>query len=164
MASTYFSRYASYIFVVVIGLSYSVCSFAETENRTLNTRTLNNGNLVLEDIPDIPASIVDDLNRFQNVRSAPVQSWTLDGSSLYVSTRFGDVAQLHRVDKPGGARAQLTFFKEPLGAISRQPKGDLLSYTMDAGGSENAQVFVFDPANGESTMLSDGESRNGQVS
>lgn len=164
MAPTYFSRFVSFIFVVVIGLSYSVCSAAETDIRKLNTRTLNNGNLVLEDIPDIPASIVDDLNRFQNVRSAPVQSWTLDGNSLYVSTRFGDVAQLHRVDKPGGARAQLTFFKEPLGSIVRQPMGDLLSYTMDAGGSENAQVFVFDPAKGESTMLSDGESRNGQVS
>jgi len=159
MASSYFLRIASYLSLVVVSLSYSAWSFAETD-----ARTLNNGNLVLEDIPDIPASIVEDLERFQNVRSAPVQGWTLDGNSLYVSTRFGDVAQLHRVDKPGGARAQLTFFKEPLGSIVRQPKGDLIGYTMDAGGSENAQVFIFDPANGESRMLSDGESRNSQLS
>ena len=34
------------------------------------TRTENNGNLILEDIPLIPQSIKDDLSKFQNVRSA----------------------------------------------------------------------------------------------
>ncbi|MEM7360065.1 MAG: alpha/beta fold hydrolase [Pseudomonadota bacterium] len=132
-------------------------------NADIDVREMNNGQLVLEDIPEIPDSIVIDLNRFQNVRSAPVRGWTRDGKSVYVSTRFGDVSQLHRVDQPGGSRAQLTFFKEPIGSIARQPKGDLVGFTMDAGGSENAQVFTLDPASGESTMLSDGESRNGQL-
>ena len=128
-----------------------------------NQRTLNSGKLVLQDIPDIPESIANDLSQFQNVRSAPVRDWTRNGKSLYITTRFDDVSQLHRVDDAGGARTQLTFFEEPLGSISRQPSGDLLGFTMDTGGAENSQVFTLDPSNGESTMLSDGESRNRSI-
>lgn len=127
-------------------------------------RTANNGNLVMQDVPEIPQRIVDDLNRYQNVRSAPFRDFSQDGESIFVSTRFGDVDQLHKVDQPGGARKQLTFFKEPIGSISRQPDGDKIAFTMDAGGSEYAQVFVLDPKTGESKMLSDGESRNGAIS
>ena len=39
----------------------------------------NNGNLVMEDVPEIPASVVRDLNRYQNVRSAGFSDWTEDG-------------------------------------------------------------------------------------
>lgn len=141
-------------------LLFSVNSAVKAE---IDVRTMNNGNLILESIPEISGSIVNDLARFQNVRSAPVRDWTQDGKGLYISTRFGDVSQLHRVNKAGGVRSQLTFFDEPLGAISRQPEGDLVAFTMDAGGSENAQIFVLNPATGESEMISDGESRNGQV-
>ena len=34
--------------------------------QAVDTRTLNNGNLVLEDIPQIPQSLVDDLNRYSD--------------------------------------------------------------------------------------------------
>ena len=124
-------------------------------------RTLNDGNLVLEDIPEIPADIVDDLHRFQNVRSADLLDWDADGDSLYVSTRFADVSQVHRVDMPGGARHQLTFFEEPVGSVLRQPGSELLTFTRDAGGSEFAQIFTLDPASGRVRLLTDGESRNG---
>ncbi|GAB3018660.1 S9 family peptidase [Bowmanella dokdonensis] len=129
----------------------------------VETRTANNGNLVMEDIPQIPDTIVQDLNRYQNVRSAPFQSFSQSGDSLYITTRFGDVAQLHRVDKPAGARHQLTFFDEPIGSVQRRPGNDHIAFTMDAGGSENAQIFLFDPKDGSSRLLSDGESRNGAV-
>ena len=128
------------------------------------TRTeANNGNLVMEDVPPIPASIVDDLVRYQNVRSANFEGWKEDGSGVFIRTRFADVDQLHRVDAPGGARRQLTYFGEPVGSVASQPKGDKILFTRDAGGSEFAQIFVLDPATGGATMLTDGESRNGAV-
>ncbi|WP_405231260.1 S9 family peptidase [Lentisalinibacter salinarum] len=126
-------------------------------------RALNDGNLILEDIPAIPQTIVDDLNRYQNVRSAGFLDWTADGESLYVSTRFGEVEQIHRVDMPGGARHQLTFFEEPVSQVSRQPEGSHLVFAMDAGGNEFSQLFVFDPVLSRSRMITDGESRNGAV-
>ena len=124
----------------------------------------NNGNLIMEDIPAIPLAIVADLNRYQNVRSAGFQDWTEDGSGIFISTRFGDVSQVHRVGHPGGARRQVTFFDEPVGGLQRQPNGSQMIFTMDAGGSEFSQIFLLDPAgNDDAIMLTDGESRNGSV-
>ncbi|MFT5500157.1 MAG: hypothetical protein ACI88G_000283 [Woeseiaceae bacterium] len=119
----------------------------------------NNGNLIMEDIPPIPAGIVEGLNRFQNVRSASFRDWTADGSGMYVSTRFGDVSQIHRVDRAGGARQQITFYNEPVGGVSRQPGGSKVIFTRDAGGSEFTQIFQLDPVDGVTTMVTDGESR-----
>ena len=128
------------------------------------SRTANNGNLIMEDVPEIPAEIVDSLNRYQNVRSASFRDWTADGQGILISTRFGDVSQLHRVDMPGGARHQITFYDEPIGGVTRQPAGRNVIFTRDAGGSEFSQVFILDPVDGTTTMLTDGESRNGGVS
>jgi dipeptidyl aminopeptidase/acylaminoacyl peptidase len=128
------------------------------------TREINNGNLVLQGIPEIPATIAADLNRYQNVRYASFLDWTEDGNGIFISTRFGDVSQVHRVDHPGGARQQLTFFKEPVGGLQRQPGGSRMIFTMDAGGSEFSQIFLLDPsASDDAIMLTDGESRNGSV-
>lgn len=135
----------------------------EAPKPTFTSRQENNGHVILEDIPAIPESIVSALERYQNVRSATVGGWDQAGTSLYITTRFADVAQLHRVGSAGGARAQLTFFKEPIGQVARQPRGELIAFTMDAGGSEFAQVFILDPKTGEHRMVSDGESRNGAL-
>ena len=89
----------------------------------VNRSEANNGNLVMEDVPPIPPEIISDLNRYQNVRSAGFQDWTEGGDGIFVTTRFGDVSQIHHVGHPGGARTQLTFFNEPTGGVSRQPEG-----------------------------------------
>lgn len=124
-------------------------------------RVANNGNLVLEDIPEIPREIVHDLFRYQSVRSAAFRDWTEDGKGIYVSTGFGDVESIHRVEMPMGARRQITFYDEPVGGVTRRPGGRSLLFTRDSGGSEFAQIFRFDPETGEALMLTDGESRNG---
>ncbi|MBT8091402.1 MAG: alpha/beta fold hydrolase [Gammaproteobacteria bacterium] len=140
-------------------IALSGIAAADTVQRT----TVNDGNLVMEDVPTITAEIVTALNRYQNVRSAGFRGWTEDGNGIYISTRFGDVSQLHRVDMPGGARHQITFYDEPIGAVTRQPSGSNLSFTRDVGGSEFTQIFMLDPATGNARMLTDGESRNGAV-
>ena len=125
------------------------------------TTSANNGNLILEDIPEIPQNIKDDLKRFQSVRSAPFRGFDVTGKKIYISTGFGNVSQLHLVERPDGARNQITYFDEPIGSVSKQPNGSLIAFTMDAGGSENAQIFMLNPADGSYDLLSDGESRNG---
>jgi len=124
-------------------------------------RVLNNGNLVLEDIPEIPQSVRHELYRWQDVRAAGFRAWSADSRSIYVSTGFGSVDSLHKVVMPGGARRQQTFYREPISEISRRPGADQLVFSRDANGSEFAQVFMFDSESGEATMLTDGESRNG---
>ncbi|AKS41495.1 S9 family peptidase [Wenzhouxiangella marina] len=124
-------------------------------------RTANSGNVVMEGVPEIPADIGEQLRRYQNVRSAGLVDWSADGRSIFISTRFAEVNQFHRVDQPGGTRHQLTWFEEPVGAATRRPGHDTLAFLMDQGGNEFSQIFLFHPATGEHEMISDGESRNG---
>jgi dipeptidyl aminopeptidase/acylaminoacyl peptidase len=126
----------------------------------INKRKVNDGNVLLEGIPEIPGRLAERLNRYHNVRAASFEAWTADGSGVYVTTRFGEVDQLHCVAMPGGARRQLTFFPEPPRDFRRQPGGPLLAFSMDEGGSELYQIHVFDPATGASRRLTDGASRN----
>ncbi len=146
------------LIVTVLSFALVLPAMADVQRRVAN-----NGNLVMEDVPEIPTEIADSLNRYLNVRYASFRSWSGDGQSLFINTRFGDVGNLHRVDFPGGARHQITFFNEPVGAVSRQPGGSMLTFTRDAGGSEFSQIFLLDPDGGDAQMLTDGESRNGTV-
>ncbi len=145
---------ASAAMAVVLWLLPTVTS-AQVERRLVN-----DGQVVLEDVPEIPAAISEALRRYQNVRSAGVLDWNGDGSGLYVATRFDEVNQIHRIDRPGGARRQLSWFDEPVGQVVRQPGSERLAFTRDSGGGEFAQIFLFDPADGEARLISDGESRN----
>lgn len=116
------------------------------------------GNLVIEGIPEIPASVIERMNQYQNTRGASFSSWSPDGKNILISTRFAETAQLHVVDHPGGARKQVTFFKEPVGGASYCPdtsyKGFMFS--KDIGGNEFSQLFWFDIATGKYEMISDG--------
>jgi dipeptidyl aminopeptidase/acylaminoacyl peptidase len=123
-------------------------------------RNVLDGTVVLEDAPEIPDRVVDALNRYQNVRSAGLVDWTADGRGIYVGTRFADVTQIHRVDMPGGARRQLTFFDEPVSGSARRPGGDEVLFSMDEGGSEFYQLWLLDPRSGDARRLTDGASRN----
>ncbi len=121
------------------------------------------GNLVIENIPEIPKTITDRLLQYQNVRSAGLADWTPDGESVLISTRFGETSQFHIVDEPGGMRKQITYFKEPIsgGAYSSSAVHDGFLFRKDIGGNEAYQLFFFDNKTKQSKMLTDGESRNG---
>lgn len=136
----------------------SLTAFADIDHRTRN-----NGNLILEDIPEIPDEIIMNLFRYQNVRAAAFRAWSADGSSIFVSTGFGEVDSLHKVDMPLGARRQQTFYDEPFSRVSRRPGSSEVLFLRDTGGSEFTQIFLFDPATGETEMLSDGESKNAET-
>jgi dipeptidyl aminopeptidase/acylaminoacyl peptidase len=116
------------------------------------------GNLVLEDIPPIPASLVERIEQYQHTRSAAFQDWLPDGGIL-ITTRFGDTNQVHRVRTPGGAREQITFLRERVFAARAIPDGSGFLFLKDIGGSEFFQIFRHDFADGRNTLLTDGRSR-----
>ncbi|HJU40436.1 MAG TPA: alpha/beta fold hydrolase [Tahibacter sp.] len=115
---------------------------------------------VVENVPEIPTDLTDRLQRYQNTRGAAFAGWNADGDSILVSTRFANTAQVHRVKTPGGAREQLTFFDEPVRAIAANPKRNAFVFGKDVGGSEFWQLYAFDGATREITLLTDGKSRN----
>ena len=120
------------------------------------------GNLVIDGIPDIPERIIDRMNQYQNVRSASFQDWDPTGNGMLISTRFAETSQLHYVEKPGGARKQITFFREPVAGGTFYPKTDrrMFIFVMDKGGAEFYQIYSFDLKEGKYEMLTDGKSRN----
>ncbi|HRC32383.1 MAG TPA: alpha/beta fold hydrolase [Bacteroidia bacterium] len=139
------------LFTLCIVANISTGIFAQATKREV-------GNLVMEGIPEIPADIREKMNQYQNTRSASFSDWSADGKSILLSTRFGDVNQLHIIDHAGGARKQITFFKEPVngGVFIPLPRTQRFMYTKDVGGNEFSQLFVFDLTNGSYKMISDG--------
>lgn len=120
-------------------------------------------NLIVDGLDPIPLSLVEEVNRYTQVRSASFVDWHPGRREMLISTRFGNTSQLHAVRSPMGARTQLTFFEEPVGGATYEPiKGDYFVFSRDAGGNEFAQLYRYDLNDGGVTMLTDGgRSQNG---
>ena len=115
------------------------------------------GTRTSENIPPIPADLLERLNRYQNTRSASVAGWTADGC-LLVGTRFAETSQVHRVCGPMGMREQLTFYPEPVGGVTAVPAGrNGFVFAKDTGGDEFSQLSWFDLDTREATLLTDGK-------
>jgi len=118
-------------------------------------------NLVLENIPSVPASIAEKANRYGEFRAASLYSWHPLRRELLMGTRFSDVQQVHLVKIPGGARTQLTFFPDRVNSALWGPKdGSFFIFSKDSGGGEWFQIYRYDVASGGVTLLTDGKSRN----
>jgi dipeptidyl aminopeptidase/acylaminoacyl peptidase len=116
------------------------------------------GNLVTENVPEIPAALAERTNQYQQARGASLQGWL--GDAPLITTRFGDTAQVHRVAFPGGDRQQLTFFQEPVAVAVPAPDGASFLFRKDVGGNEQFQFYSFDVASGAYRLVTDGKSRN----
>ncbi len=118
-------------------------------------------NLVVEGIPEIPATIVETVERYTNFRSASLASWHPKRREMLISTRFGDTSQVHLVKSPLASRQQLTFFPERVGGATFQPtEGNYFVFSKDIGGNEFNQNFHYDLGTGEISLLTDGKSKN----
>jgi dipeptidyl aminopeptidase/acylaminoacyl peptidase len=106
------------------------------------------GNLILEGIPPRDAQLSERLGLYRQSRQATFLDWLPDGAML-VSTRFGDVEQIHRIATPLGMREQLTFYPDPVSA-ARAPRvapangqGNAFVFLKDQSGDENAQIYYY---------------------
>lgn len=132
--------------ILIFVISFNI-AFAQKAER---------GNLVMENIPEIPASVIERTNQYQNIRSASLINYAPDGKSMLITTRFADVPQLHIISKPDGARKQITFFKEPVGSATFFPEQNKFVFAKDSAGNEFAQLYTFDLNTGNYQMISDG--------
>lgn len=117
--------------------------------------------VVLSGTPELPRALRERMNQYLNTRSATLESLSEDGARVVVTTRFGETAQAHLVERPGGARTQLTFDEEPVGQVTLAKDGKSLWFMSDVGGNEQYQLRRLELATGRSTLLTDGKSRHG---
>jgi len=116
------------------------------------------GNLVIENIPDIPDELRERVNQYQNTREASPSSWSPGGSAMLMRTSSAETSQIDIIGNPGGARKQLTFFKDPVngGNFCPNPIFNGFMFTKDIGGDEFRQLYWFDLSTGKYEMISDG--------
>jgi dipeptidyl aminopeptidase/acylaminoacyl peptidase len=117
-------------------------------------------NLILENIPPIPAKIAEDTARYDESRASTLFGWHPTRREILIGTRFGETAQVHSVAMPGGARRQLTFFKDRVWSAQFLPGGNAFIFQKDTGGGEWYQLYRYDLVTGAITLLTDGHSRN----
>ena len=115
--------------------------------------------LTADGVPAVPDTLAAATRPYMEARSAGFAGWNTRDRSMLISTRFGNVNQLHSVAMPMGMRRQVSFEVEPLGG-SWSPSGDVLVVSKDNGGDEFFQLHTL--ANGRLTQLTaGGKSRNG---
>jgi dipeptidyl aminopeptidase/acylaminoacyl peptidase len=123
------------------------------------------GNLVLDGIPESSseaADKIDKLDAYLSSRQARPEGFTAKGQVL-ITTRFGEVDELHAVDQALGARRQMTFVREPVtgGAFSPDPNKNAFFYCADSAGDENSQIYYQRVGDASARRLTDGKSING---
>ncbi|MGO1072367.1 S9 family peptidase [Lysobacter sp. CA199] len=132
----------------------------QAQTAAAQTQRVVQGNRVSENVPAIPAELLERLNRYQNTRGANFGAWTQDGC-LLIGTRFGETTQAHRVCQPLGMREQLTFYPEPVNSLAAAPgSGNGFVFGKDVGGNEFWQLYYFDLATRQTRLLTDGKARN----
>jgi dipeptidyl aminopeptidase/acylaminoacyl peptidase len=121
-----------------------------------------NENLVVEGIPPISALLAEKADRYTNFRTAIFASWHPARKEMLVATRFADTFQIHEVKAPGAARTQLTFYRDDVRSAQYPPagNGEFFIFSKDIGGGEFYQLYRYDTATGDVTLLTDGKSRN----
>jgi dipeptidyl aminopeptidase/acylaminoacyl peptidase len=113
--------------------------------------------IVADGSPPVPTELAAKSRPYMEFRSASFAGWNAADKSMLISTRFGDVAQLHRVAAPMMDRQQISFEVEPVRG-SWSPNGDVLVANKDIGGNEFFQIYTL--KNGQLALLTDGKSRN----
>jgi dipeptidyl aminopeptidase/acylaminoacyl peptidase len=116
-----------------------------------------------EAIPPISSSLIADVGRYTNIRTAEILSWHPSRREMLIATYMCNTPQVYLVKFAGGARTQMTFFDDrPTRGVSYQPtRGDYFLFSKDSGGDENYQNYRYDFATGQITLLTDGKSKNG---
>jgi dipeptidyl aminopeptidase/acylaminoacyl peptidase len=120
------------------------------------------GNLIFDNIPEPTAGLTEKLDAYLSARQATPLGFSPKGQ-LLIATRFGDVDQLHLVERPGGERRQLTFLREPVAqaVFSPDPGRSAYVYLKDEGGNEKSQIYYQHLGEPGAKLLTDGKSLNG---
>src|ERR1700677_1847744 len=120
------------------------------------------GNLIFDNIPEPAAGLSEKLDAYLSARQATPLGFSPKGQ-LLIATRFGDIDQLHLVERPGGERRQLTFLREPItqAAFSPDPGRSAYVYLEDEGGNEKTQLYYQRLGEPGAKLLTDGKSLNG---
>lgn len=144
-----------------------ICCFIVScrQTESIQNTVDSNRDVIQSGIPEIPDSLINQIRKYQNSRSAQFQGFMPNGKGIVILTRFAETNQIHIVKSQGGAREQVTFGSESVisTSICPDPKRNLILFIQDRGGNEKFQIFSMKLSNMSIQMLTDGESQNDGV-
>ncbi len=122
-----------------------------------------NGNLVVQGIPPIPQSLVQQVEKYTDFRGHGLVDWHPTRRELLVAHRpaGGNTAQLFRIAQPMAEPEQLTDFADPVTSASYEPReGRYLVFERSAGGSEADQIYRLDLDSRQVALLTEPSERH----
>jgi dipeptidyl aminopeptidase/acylaminoacyl peptidase len=131
--------------------------------------------MTVDGVPPIPRALADAVRPYGQFRMARLLAWHPTEPRLLINTTSEKLPQLHEVQAAGGPPKALTSFSDgvsvnagvPYGvsmnsAASYARSGKFFVFRKDtSGGGEAMQLFRYDLASAQHTILTDGKSRNG---
>ncbi|MBV8687123.1 MAG: S9 family peptidase [Alphaproteobacteria bacterium] len=143
-------RHALFLLAAASAAALAVPAFADVDKPAA---------MVADGVPPIPDELAAATRPYMEFRTAGFLGWNPQTRGIAVSTRFGNVNQVHEVASPGAMRRQVTFEQDAIAGASYAPKvGDVMVVQKDVGGSEFWQLYRLE--RGRLILLTDGKSRN----
>jgi dipeptidyl aminopeptidase/acylaminoacyl peptidase len=129
----------------------------------------------VDGVPPIPRALADAVRPYGQFRMARLLGWHPTEPRLLINTSTTNVPQIHEVRNAGGSPMALTSFPDGVSVnsgapsdvslnsgASYDPTGKFFVFRKDtSGGGEAMQLFRYDSASVQPTLLTDGKSRNG---
>ena len=122
-----------------------------------------NANLVTQDIPPLPQSLVDSVARYTEFRGHGFVDWHPRKREMLVSHRKAgaNTSQLFRLSAPLGELEQLTDGSDPVSNAAYEPtEGRYIVFARASGGNEVAQLYRIDAQGGTPTLLTQPDERH----
>jgi dipeptidyl aminopeptidase/acylaminoacyl peptidase len=118
-------------------------------------------NIEVLGVPAIPSSIARDVQPYTGIYGLPVAGWNPTKREIWLKG-LSSVTWISRVTSAGATPETSSIYIRSAGIydIYFQPQGEYLAYTRDANGDESFQLYLYKIGSGQSTLLSDGKSRN----
>jgi len=112
-------------------------------------------------IPAIPPNLPKELTPYSNVYGLPLAGWSADKREILLKG-VSSSTWVSRITEPGGKPVPSSIYIRESGIYDLyfQRQGKYVAYTRDAAGNETFQLYVMEVGGAQSTMLSDGKSRN----
>ncbi len=160
--SNYPSRFGSYASFLSRALVVLLALLSSVSQASAQQDVISPGkNIETIGVTPVPASLARGLAPYSSVYGLPLAGWDFEKHEILLKG-ISSTTWISRVSSPG-AKALPTLIYIPSSGIYDvyfQPQGKYLAYTRDTGGNETFQLYLYQIGRVQSTMLSDGKSRN----
>jgi dipeptidyl aminopeptidase/acylaminoacyl peptidase len=144
-----------------IALALLFVCFVAAEVPAQNQQFSPGKNIEAFGVPPIPASLAHEVAPYSSIYGLPLAGWDPQKREILLKG-LSSVSWISRVTSPGSI-PETSSIHIQLGGIYdlyMQPQGKFLAYTRDAYGNESFKLYLYEISRGQSTLVSDGKSRN----